>query len=89
MVSKLNHKTSRNMYNLGFYTFKEKLKSKCETNNCELVICTEDYTSKTCSNCGNIYEVGSSKIYSCSKCKCIFDRDINAAKNIYLKNNFP
>ena len=88
MVSKLNHKTSRNMYNLGFYTFKEKLKSKCETNNCELVICTEEYTSKTCSNCGNIYEIGSSKIYSCSKCKCVFDRDINAAKNIYLKNDF-
>ena len=86
MVSNLNHKTSRNMYNLGFYTFKEKLKNKCKGNNCELVICTEEFTTKTCSNCGNTYEIGSSKVYSCSKCKCVFDRDINAAKNIYLKN---
>ena len=46
----------------------------------------EDYTSKTCSSCGNLKDdLGSNKIYSCSSCSSVFDRDFNAAKNIMLK----
>lgn len=46
----------------------------------------EDYTSKTCGNCGYIKNnLGANKIFECDKCKKIFDRDINGARNIYLK----
>jgi len=47
----------------------------------------ESYTSKTCGRCGNINkELGSSKSYKCSKCHLEIDRDVNGARNIYLKN---
>jgi len=47
---------------------------------------TEEYTSKTCSNCGFINEqLGSNKTFNCPKCVKSFDRDVNAAKNILLK----
>ena len=47
---------------------------------------TEEYTSKTCSNCGYLHEkLGSSKTFSCPGCNDSFDRDANAAKNILLK----
>ena len=40
----------------------------------------EDYTSKTCSSCGDLKDdLGSNKTYSCSSCSSIFDRDFNAA----------
>lgn len=35
-----------------------------------------------CSNCDSYNDVGSSRVYVCSNCKMILDRDFNAAKNI-------
>lgn len=40
-------------------------------------------TSKMCCQCGNIHtELGANKIYECSKCGIIIDRDLNASINI-------
>ena len=46
-------------------------------------------SSKMCSKCNNIYEVGESKVYNCPVCKTKIDRDYNAAINIlnYGLNN--
>jgi transposase len=46
---------------------------------------TDEYlTSKCCSNCKNIKDnLGSAKLYICTKCNLILDRDINASINIY------
>jgi len=41
----------------------------------------EYLTTKTCSNCGKLNNLGSSKIHIC-KCGMEADRDENAAKNI-------
>ena len=46
----------------------------------------ENYTSKMCSNCSHYNDdLGDNKIYNCNKCFKIIDRDVNAARNIYLK----
>ena len=46
----------------------------------------EYMTSKTCHSCQNINkDLGSKKIYKCSKCCIEIDRDINASINIYIK----
>jgi putative transposase len=88
MSQKLNSKISRNMYCLSYYSFLLKLKKKCERYDIVLDIKNESYTSKTCTNCGNIkYNLGSNKIYKCDLCKISIDRDINGARNIMLKNN--
>ena len=59
-----------------------------ELRNKKLIICTEEYTSKTCSKCGEINEkLGGKKIFKCEKCQLQIDRDFNGAINILLKNS--
>ena len=48
-------------------------------------ICTEEYTSKTCGRCGELNDVKALDVYSCNKCKLVIDRDVNGARNIYIK----
>ena len=80
-----NHILNRNFNDLKFFKFKERLLFKSKEKS-KLVICVkEHYTSKTCSYCGSLYNVGKSKVYNCSQCKNTMDRDINASKNILLK----
>jgi transposase len=47
-----------------------------------LVECGEEYTSKTCSACGELnVSLDGSREFRCQCC-----RDINAARNIFMKN---
>lgn len=68
-------------------SFLDRLKFKnLEYPNVYITSPTEEYTSKTCSGCGFIHEnLGSNKTFNCPQCCKIFDRDVNAAKNILLK----
>lgn len=88
MVSKLKHKTSRAMLGWAHYRFKMKLKSKAEEYSCKVVDCTEEYTSKTCGNCGEISSIGGKEVWTCKHCGCVHDRDINGARNIMRKQIF-
>jgi IS605 OrfB family transposase len=88
MMKTLSHNISRKVINLSHYMFKRRLESKCNEYNRELKIVTEEYTSKTCTRCGNIKnDLGSKKIYKCKKCKLIISRDKNGSRNIFLKNH--
>ena len=88
MVSKLKHKTSRAMLGWAHYRFKMKLKSKAEEYSCKVVDCTEEYTSKTCGNCGTENQIGGKEVWTCKHCGCTHDRDINGARNILFKQMF-
>jgi len=88
MVSKLKHKTSRAMLGWAHYRFKMKLKAKAEEYSCKVVDCTEQYTSKTCGNCGLENQIGGNEVWTCKHCGCMHDRDINGARNILLKQIF-
>jgi transposase len=69
-----------------YYVFSQRLAYKCKTNNVIFKLVNESYTSKTCSKCANYkHNLGGSKIYICDKCDLIIDRDINGARNIYIK----
>ena len=68
-----------------FFEFKSKLIYKCKENNIELRIVDRFYPSfKLCHNCGHIKKDLrlSDRIYKCSKCGYIEDRDINASLNL-------
>ncbi|MCE5317854.1 MAG: RNA-guided endonuclease TnpB family protein [Parachlamydia sp.] len=84
MVTKLRSKTARSMLTFAHYRFKEFLKCKAEEYSCEVIEVNEAYTSKTCSYCGKIHDIGSKKIMKCS-CGITEDRDINGARGIYLR----
>ena len=85
-ASILNKKTKNDLLMLGHYSFKVKLKEKAlEFKNFRIHDVNESYTSKTCSWCGFLNEVGSKKYFECQECKVRHNRDVNAARNIFIK----
>ena len=84
---KLNKRSKRVLCLLEHFSFKNRLTYKCEQNGNRVFFVDESYTSKTCSNCGWLnHNLGANKTFECEKCKVVIDRDVNAAKNILLKN---
>lgn len=84
---KIGSKTSRAMMTWSHYRFRQMLKSKAVLTGTNVVVVTEEFTSKTCSCCGLIKnDLGRSKIYNCRACKRIIDRDENGARNILIKS---
>jgi transposase len=52
----VNSKTARNMLTWSHYRFKTQLMNKArEYPNCRVIICGEEYTSQTCSECGYLH----------------------------------
>ena len=87
MVSTLPSNVARAVMMSSQYKFRMKLINKAKIFGTTIILCKENYTSKTCTNCGNIkHDLGASKIYKCSKCSIILDRDYNGARNIMLRN---
>ena len=84
----LDAMTKRVLGKLSHYQFRQRLQDKCQEYGCQYLEVSEHYTSKTCSNCGNIkHDLGDNEIYKCKECKFITDRDVNAAVCIFLKNH--
>lgn len=82
----INNKTARKLNNLSHYKFKQRLLNRCNLTNTELFIVDEAYTSKTCTKCGKLNDIGGKEIYKCSFCSLVIDRDVNGARNIFIKN---
>ena len=69
------------------YEFYQRLKYKCNIYDVNYKLVNEVFTSMTCSMCSYSKEdLGCSKIYICDKCNCLINRDINGARNIYIKS---
>jgi len=50
-----------------------------------VIVCTEEYTSKTCGHCSHVHgTLGSAKKFKCPHCNIVLDRDGNGARNICL-----
>jgi putative transposase len=82
----IQSKVARGLLTWSHYRFKELLREKCLLTNTKLLIVTEEYTSKTCGKCGNINKsLGGKKIFTCYRCGLKIDRDLNGARNIFLK----
>lgn len=84
MVTKLRSKTARSMLTFAHYRFKQFLLAKAEEYSCKVRIVSEAYTSKTCSYCGRIQNIGSKKRFKCF-CGVNADRDLQGARGIYLR----
>lgn len=85
---KINNKAARSMACWSHYKFRQRLLMKAEqTTWCKVRIVDEAYTSKTCGHCGNLkMNLGRAKVFRCEECKVVMDRDVNGARNIYLRN---
>lgn len=81
-----NKYLNRNFNDLKFYMFKTRLEYKAKTLGKKVFMIPEHYTTQGCSGCGNLWRtIGKSKIYNCTKCNLVCDRDTNSAKNIFMK----
>lgn len=82
-----NSKVARAMYTWSHYKFQQRLLHKIrEFPQCRVVICDEDFTSKTCGRCGFIHEkLGGNKTFKCPSCHVSLSRDVNGARNILLR----
>ena len=83
--SNINKMNKRIASTFKFYQFRKKLTYKCILKSCKLSIVDEYNTTKACSNCSTLNNIGSSKEYLCSGCNNKYPRDINSAKNILLR----
>ena len=83
-----NHKLSKAIQELGFYTFKSILKNKAMLND-KFVIEVDRWfsSSKTCHKCGYVYKglTLGEREWTCPICGEHHDRDLNAAVNILLE----
>jgi len=83
---KLARNSKKVLGKLSHYTFRQRLAHKCQEYRCQYLEVTEEYTSKTCCNCGRINEnLGDAKEYICPGCNIRIDRDNNGAVCIFIK----
>jgi putative transposase len=83
---RLNGRVKFVLSQLSHYKFKEHLKKKSIEYGSEVIIVTEEFTSKTCTNCGCQGTSYDKKRIKLCKCGVKIDRDINGARNILIKN---
>jgi len=85
MSGKLLRKTVRGLATLAHGRFRQVLASHAEKRSCKIVFQNEAYTSKTCSSCGHLQEIGSASRWQCQGCGIRHNRDINGARGIHLR----
>ena len=83
---RLNGRVKFVLSQLSHYKFKEHLKKKSIEYGSEIIIVTEEFTSKTCTNCGCQGTSYDKKRIKQCVCGVKIDRDINGARNILIKN---
>jgi putative transposase len=84
---KISKTTARRLLRWSHYRFRELLKAKGDITGTNIIVASEEYTSKTCGNCMfiNRHLIGQKTIV-CSNCHVRMHRDVNAARNILFMN---
>jgi IS605 OrfB family transposase len=83
---KLNSKSKEKLVSYKHCSFFERLSNKAKEYNSKVIQVNESYTSITCTVCGNQHpNLRNKDVYNCLNCKTSISRDINGARNIYLR----
>jgi len=78
-----NHHLAKSISESSWGNFTQMLQYKAESAGCVAVGVNPQYTSMTCSECGNVQDMPLGKrIFNCESCKMSKDRDLNASINI-------
>ena len=78
-----NQRYAKSISESSWGNFTQMLQYKAESAGCVAVAVNPQYTTMTCSNCGNVQKVSiSQRTFICEKCGMKKDRDINASINI-------
>jgi putative transposase len=84
----IGSETARKMLCWRHYAFRQRLlDAASKTPGCTVHVCTEEWTSKTCTHCMNVkHDLGGAKLYNCRCCGLKADRDVVGARNIFIKS---
>ena len=82
----ITSKTARSMMSWAHYRFRAFLKHKALMMGKEVVVVDESYTTKGCSRCGLITDIGGSKTFNCQHCGLCAPRDAKSARDIFAKH---
>lgn len=87
LARRIPSKVVRQLLTWSHYRFRQRLLHKQkEYPWCRVILTDEAYTSKTCGKCGHIHKtLGGNKVFKCPSCKHQAERDIHAARNIWLR----
>lgn len=80
-----NKALNRLFSDMKMYQFKQRLLYKASVAQKVVLLVKEHNTTKCCSSCGTINNVGCSKEFCCKSCAFATGRDVNASKNILMK----
>lgn len=84
---KIGKKTTRQMGRLRHFQFRQRLLYLAKCHGVQVHVVTEEYTSKTCTNCGDLHQtLGGNKVFKCASCGVAYDRDAGGSRNILIKN---
>lgn len=83
---KLLPKTVRAMLGWAHYRFRALLQHKALVTGKEVVVVDESYTTKGCSRCGDVTEIGGAKVFCCQTCGMRAPRDPKSARDILAKH---
>jgi putative transposase len=83
---KIGKTSTRLLLGLSHYAFQQKLIYKAKQRGRNVILCKEHFTTKCCGKCGVLNNtIGNKKIFECSNCGLVADRDIHAARNILIR----
>ena len=86
--NKYTRKMNRMLRGVSHYQFQVRLVEKAKEEGKIVWRVGEEYTSRTCTICGRMKDIGCDKIYECKRCGYKNDRDVNGAMNIMKKTIF-
>lgn len=78
--------TARALMTWAHYRFRSFLKHKALMLGKEVVVVDESYTTKGCSCCGLITDIGGNKTFTCQYCGFSAPRDAKSARDIFAKH---
>ena len=79
-------KAVRNLMTFAHSEFRNKLIEYGARRGTRVYVVSEAWTTKTCTGCGHVMDVGSSKTVACEKCGLRLDRDHSGARNIFMRS---
>lgn len=80
----ISRATVRSLLGLSHYQFRQRLLASAKAKQRGCYVTAENYTTKTCGDCGVTNDIGGCKTYVCP-CGYMLDRDIHGARNICIK----
>jgi putative transposase len=78
-------KAVRNMMTFAHGEFRVKLQEYAAARGVDVTVVSEAFTTRTCTWCGTIMDVGAAHVVRCGHCGLQIDRDVTAGRNIGIR----